>query len=94
MILVGFFPELADRAVLLFAASREPMPVASEVDPHSSDADLTAYPFSSPVHNVYIGQFFFLPTERGQTYPEISKLLYHLTYISLWSLGREENREN
>lgn len=47
MILVGFFPELADKAVLPFAAGGEPTPLASEVDPHSSDAKLTAYPLSS-----------------------------------------------
>ena len=49
---------------------------------------------SEAVHNVYIGQFFFLQTERAQAYFQISRLSYHSTYIRPNSLGLEENREN
>ena len=41
-ILVGFFPELADKAVFLFATGGDPMPIPIEVNPNSSYAALTA----------------------------------------------------
>ena len=47
-----------------------------------------------PVHNVYIVQFFFPSTERGQTYLKISVLSYHSTYICPSSFDRGENGEN
>ena len=46
MILACFFPELADRAVFLFAVGGEPVPVALEVDPHGPHPPLTAYRLS------------------------------------------------
>ena len=49
---------------------------------------------SAPPHNVYIVQFFFPSTERGQTYLKISVLSYHSTYICPSSFGRGENGEN
>ena len=45
------------------------------------------------LHNVYIVQFFFPSTERGQTYLKISVLSYHSTYICPSSFGRGENGE-
>ena len=48
---------------------------------------------TGPVHNVYIVQFFFPSTERGQTYLKISVLSYHSTYICPSSFDRGENGE-
>ena len=45
---------------------------------------------SLAVHNVYIVQFFFPSTERGQTYLKISVLSYHSTYIFPSSFDRGE----
>ena len=41
----------------------------------------------SPLHNVYIVQFFSLSTERGQAYLKILLPSYHSTYICPNSLG-------
>ena len=42
---------------------------------------------SPTLHNVYIGQFFFLSTEGGQKYLKIFLPSYHSTYICPNSLG-------
>ena len=49
---------------------------------------------AATLHNVYIVQFFFLSTEWGQTYPQISQLSYLSTYICPNSFGWEENGAN
>ena len=49
---------------------------------------------ANAVHNVYIGQFFFLSTESGWTHCPTSRLSYCWTYICPNALGRKEQWEN
>ena len=36
---------------------------------------------TAALHNVYIVQYVFLPTEKAETYLKIYVLIYHSTYI-------------
>ena len=42
MILVGFFPKLADKAVFLFATGGDLMPISLEVNPNGPYAAISA----------------------------------------------------
>ena len=44
-----------------------------------------------PVHNVYIVQYVFLPTEQSETYFKNFILTYDLTYICPGSFDWKEN---
>ena len=43
------------------------------------------------LHNVLLGQYVFLPTEKAKTYLKIYVLTYHSTYICPSRFGRREN---
>ena len=45
----------------------------------------------SPLHNVHIGQYVFLPTEQAETYLKSCVLINYLTYICLCLFGWKVN---
>ena len=53
--------------------------------------DETSLKENSPVHNVYIVQYVFLPTEQSETYFKNFILTYDLTYICPGLFDWKEN---